>query len=347
MYTIAVAGHICLDATPLLGSSVDLVPGRLVEIGALSISPGGSVANTGGVLSALGARVVPFANIGEDDLGALLLGQLARLGLEAGKVTVTPGDSTSYSLVIEKPGTDRTLWHHTGANAHFDGSGVVLDKEDIFHLGYPPLLPALVVDGGRPLRDLLARARANGATTSVDLAVVDPTSQAGSMDWQAIFSTMAPHIDVLSPSFDDLTSAFHINAGFSVAMVDRLSDRLIEAGVAVVAISAGHHGLFIRTACKARLAESGHALSGVSSEWSNRRFHAAPVRVDGPVTTNGAGDATSAGLAFALAAGASLEEAADLACACSAAVMSGRRPTPNTIAEFFPALSHLFQRVVA
>ena len=54
---IAVAGHLCVDLTPTLAGAPSVAPGQLVEVGGLTITLGGSVANTGRGLAALGADV--------------------------------------------------------------------------------------------------------------------------------------------------------------------------------------------------------------------------------------------------------------------------------------------------
>ncbi|MDJ0336410.1 carbohydrate kinase family protein [Salinibacterium sp. G-O1] len=343
MHSIAVAGHLCLDIVPRLGESAELIPGQLIDVGPLSITPGGSVANTGGALASLGAKVTPFATIGDDELGELLLAKLDAQGFASPRVAVSGRMSTSYSLVFEKPGVDRTFWHHTGANEEFDGSSVELHGHEMLHVGYPPLLPGVVTDGGRPLHTLFARARSAGIATSLDLAVVDRTSAVGALDWNAILASAFSECDIASPSLDDLTSALHIDEPYSPALVDRLADRMLADGVAVVAISAGHHGLRVRTASADRLRAGGTVLSPLADTWADRDITLPALRVEHPVTTNGAGDASTAGLLFAISRGATPEQAAALAAASSAVTISGARPTPDAIATVDPSLARLFE----
>ena len=58
---IIVAGHICLDITPVFASGKTqplasvLTPGKLVQMKDVNISTGGAVANTGLALKVLGA----------------------------------------------------------------------------------------------------------------------------------------------------------------------------------------------------------------------------------------------------------------------------------------------------
>ncbi|HEY8591034.1 MAG TPA: PfkB family carbohydrate kinase, partial [Naasia sp.] len=234
---------------------------------------------------------------------------------------------------------DRTFWHHTGANDEFDGSGVDVAGVGLLHVGYPSLLPGLLVDGGRPLRVMLERARAAGVTTSLDLAVVDPGSPAGTHDWRSLLEGALAHCDVVSPSLEDLTSALQIKAGYSPGLVNELAEWMLAAGAAVVAISAGHHGVQVRTGSTERLQAGGAVLSGLAS-WAEREFLVPPRPVT-PRTTNGAGDASTAGLLFGLARSAEPALAGALAAACSAAVMIGERPTPRNVVRLDPALAPL------
>ncbi len=342
MHSIAVAGHLCLDITPRLVSAPVLDPGGLVAVGPLSIELGGCVANTGGALADLGADVTPFASVGNDELGAQLLSKLGDRGFAPPRLSMSPNSTTSYSLVIEAPDTDRTFWHHTGANDEFDGTHVDVDGYGLLHVGYPSLLPGMLVDGGTPLHSLLSRARAAGATTSLDLAVVDPNSPVGLLDWRRILATASAVCDIVSPSLDDLTSSLRMPSGYSPEVVANLADTMIADGVAVVAISAGVHGLFIRTASAQRLRQGGALLAPLAESWADRSLTVPPVWVEKPVTTNGAGDASTAGLLYAIARGASLEQAAALAATCSAVVISGRRTTPAAIIALDPSLVSLF-----
>ncbi len=339
MRRVTVAGHVCVDLRPALGSSASLDPGQLVEIGSLGITLGGPVGNTGGDLRRLGVAVSITTCVGDDALGRLLRAELEADPLLTGDVRVVAGSSTSYSLVVEPAGRDRTIWHHVGANAAFTGEGLDGTGCDLFHLGYPPLLPALLGDDGAPLRALLARVRAGGATTSLDLAVVDPGSPGAELDWPLILARACAETDVLSPSLDDLTSALAITEPWSTALVGRLADQVLGWGAAVVALSAGEHGLYVRTADRARLRAAGRALSPVADAWADRAFHVPPVRVDVPVTTNGAGDASTAGLLLGIAAGAGADDSARLAAACAAALVSGRGTTREAVLALAPDLA--------
>lgn len=337
--SIAVAGHLCLDITPLSAEGVRIDPGSLIEVGPLAITLGGSVANTGGALANLGAEVVPYATVGDDELGGVLLNKLATEGFSTPHLSVSPDLSTSYSVVIEQSGTDRTHWHHTGANADFDGSAVSTANHTLLHVGYPPLLPGLLDNHGQKLHDLFARARGEGLTTSVDLAVVDPHSGVGGLDWDSILSSIFAQSDIATPSLDDLTSALGIQDDYSPELVDHLADRLLADGVAVVAISSGKHGLRLRTSSQERLRNGGAVLAPLADTWADCALTLPALAVERPVTTNGAGDACTAGLLFGLSRGASPEHSAALAVTCSAVAIGGSPVTPAHVMSLNPTLS--------
>ena len=67
-----------------------------------------------------------MGDAGDDELGALLVALLRARGRETGQIRLLAERSTSYSLVFEPGGQDRSFWHHVGANAEFDGSAVDL-----------------------------------------------------------------------------------------------------------------------------------------------------------------------------------------------------------------------------
>src|SRR5438067_7732975 len=244
MGSVLVGGHVCVDLAPVLPAVPRTRPGELVEVGALAVRPGGCVANTGGGLAAPGAPVEAAGEAGDDELGDLLVRLLSFRGVDTGQLRRRPGRSTSYSLVLEPPGVDRSFWHHVGANAQCDGTDFDLTGVDLLHVGYPSLLPAMTADGGEPLVALFARARAAGITTSLDLAVVDPASPAARLNWSALLRRVLPLVDVLSPSVAEVRTTFRGPAPGP--------DELLDMGVAVLMLTSGPDGLELRTGSAAR-----------------------------------------------------------------------------------------------
>ncbi|MFC0463292.1 PfkB family carbohydrate kinase [Kineococcus gynurae] len=330
---VAVVGHLCVDLAPRLREAAVLEPGRLFDVGPLGVSLGGCVANTGSRLLELGVDAHLAATVGDDDLAEVVRAAALRSFGERVTLDVEPGAGTSYSVVVEPPGQDRTFWHHSGANDAFTGG--TLPPGDVVHVGYPSLLPGLLAKDGTPLLDLLRRASARGSTTSLDLAVVDEKSAAGQRDWADLFARVLPLVDVLSPSLDDLLSALRIDPGTTprLDLADELAGRLLGWGAAVAVVSAGAEGLVVRTAGRERLERAGSALAPRAEAWAGRRFRRPVIAPRRIVSTNGAGDAATAGLLAAVAAGADPETAALVAVTVAATVIAGDRVTPTLLED--------------
>lgn len=323
MLKVTVAGHICADLTPELPAGIGIVPGQLTNVGPLIIRPGGCVVNTGGDLAALGVDVTTSGVLGSDELGRIVLDHLDRHGIGTANIEVSTNAATSYSVVIEPPGMNRTFWHHVGANALFDGTSVSVNDTDLLHIGYPPLLPALLPDSGAALAALLRRARTADMTTSLDMAVVDANSPAGRADWHGLLKRILPLVDVFSPSLEDLRSSLGVQSIVDRDGLQRLARSLIDDGAAVVMISAGEDGVALCTAGAERFAHGGRVLADLTAQWCDVDLWMPALPVEQIKTTNGAGDAASAGLLYGLVAGCSAPQAARLAITVAAAKIQG------------------------
>jgi sugar/nucleoside kinase (ribokinase family) len=255
--------------------------------------------------------------VGADALGDLARTLLAAEGLDAGGLETDPAAATSYSIVVEAPGHDRSFWHHAGANDAYTGADLDLSGAEAVHVGYPSLLAAMRAGDGQRLVDLFARARDAGIRTSLDLAVVDPGSPAAATGWGDLLARVLPLTDVVSPSADDLRSiAASADPDWRTAGPAELAASLVALGAGVALVSDGAGGVDVAAAAPGG---NGGAV-GV-------RVHRDAPRV-AVVSTNGAGDATSAGFLAAVLRGAGPAEAADAAVAAGAAAVS-RGPSPT------------------
>ncbi|MGP1612493.1 MAG: carbohydrate kinase family protein [Catonella sp.] len=120
---IIVAGHICLDITPIfLNEEVKnlndiLTPGKLIEVGNADVHTGGCVANTGLALKILGADVTLIGKIGKDEFGEIILSILDKYDVKENMI-ISEKYSTSYSVVLAILGIDRIFLHNPGAKRH-------------------------------------------------------------------------------------------------------------------------------------------------------------------------------------------------------------------------------------
>ncbi|HET8977885.1 MAG TPA: PfkB family carbohydrate kinase [Solirubrobacteraceae bacterium] len=338
---VMVAGHVSLDVFPELYGPVRLAPGQLVVVGPAVMSTGGAVANVGVALHRLGTPVELCAKVGDDLFGTAVRDLLgARAPRLPDGIAVSPGEATSYTIVINPPGEDRSFLHCPGANETFSARDVGYDRLNgvrLFHFGYPPLMPVMFADRGAQLRTMFARVQRSGVATSLDLCEPDPESAAGNVDWPDLLTEVLPFVDVFAPSIDELLFMFdrpahdRLRAGAPLATVldrDRLGglgETLTAMGAAVVAIKLADQGLYLRTA--RRVEDLGARLGLDAGAWAAREVFSpcfAPRVLRG---TTGSGDATIAGLLASLLRGAGPAEAATAATAVGACSVEGVDPT--------------------
>lgn len=319
MAGVAVVGHLTVDITPQLPGPPVLRPGVLAQVGPAAVALGGAVGNTGRVLAVLGVPVVGTAAIGGDDFGRIVIDRFA--GLAGFEFRPQLCDrATGYTIVVEPPATDRTFWHHPGANAALRLDEVGLDGLDLVHFGYPSLMPGVCADQGAGLAGFLARAAGAGLVTSLDLAWVDPRSEAAAVDWPAFLRAALPSVDVLTPSYDDLASPLGLDASWDPSRGRALVEELLGWGAGVVMLSAGEHGVLLGVAGRDRLGRLAR-YGGDLSAWAGARLALPPAPVRRVATTVGAGDAATAGLLAALRRGRGPQDALRFATQVAAAVI--------------------------
>jgi len=305
---VVVAGHICLDVIPTFTPETRqaLRPGTLVTVGPAQLSPGGTVANVGLALLRLGCRPRLVGKVGNDLFGAALLELLrSHDGQITAGMRITPGEITSYSVVVAPPGADRTFLHCPGANDRFGAADLALDWRGVraLHFGYPPLMARIAANDGAELALLLADARAHGVTTTLDMAWPDPESVGRRIDWVALLRHCLPQVDVFLPSAEELV--FMLDGGDPVAawtlpQIDILTERCLQLGAAVVAVKLGDQGLYLRvTVDQNRLETAGALLAGHAGSWRGRQLWV-PCFAATVAGTTGAGDATIAGFLLAV-----------------------------------------------
>ncbi len=325
---MVVVGHVCLDVIPRLWADPRrraLQPGALDLIGPATLAVGGSVGNTGVALRRLGLRPHLVARVGDDPFGGVLTGLLrARVPGRDLHLVAVPGGRTSYSLVFNLPGRDRSIQHFSGVNDTFVADDVpehVLEGADLLHVGYPPLMAAMIDDDGRELRRLLGRARTGGAVTSLDMASANLEPGEIQVSWRRLLERVLPEVDVFLPS---LGEAVHLlgrrlrrgsDGAPALGSVARLTEEMVSMGVAVAGIKLGEHGLYIRTADAARLATG---CGRLAPDWADRELYSTVFETE-VAGTAGAGDTTIAGFLFGLLAGMAPGDAITAACAVGGA----------------------------
>ena len=319
---VVVAGHICLDIIPNLGSVpagkfLDLFkPGLMIQIGPPTLSSGGPVSNTGLALHILGMNTRLMGKIGDDMYGHAVLQILEKFGTKLSKdMIIDPSVTTSYTIIISPPGIDRMFLHHSGANNTFCSEDVqydVVEQADIFHFGYPPVMKRIIAQDGEELTKIFQRAKTSGVTTSLDMCFPDPGSEGGLADWRKILSQTLPFVDIFSPSIEEILFSLcretynkMIQAGgkfldrITPALLQDISQELMEMGAKIVLLKLGDRGLYLRTTKLVHLHRLGKGKPEPILEWENQELWTPCFEVD-VVGTTGSGDATIAGFLSAI-----------------------------------------------
>lgn len=316
-----IAGHLCLDIIPTLppGDLSELViPGKVVEVGPVTLEAGGVTANTGRALQRLGIATRLLGKVGDDAFGRIILdlvGQEDRVLVE--DMIVAPEEASSYTIVLSPPGTDRFFMHCGGANHSFSADDVPYDRlrdARLFHFGYPPYMWRMYERGGAELERMYRQAKAMGVITGLDLALPDPQGPSGQADWRGILSRTLPHVDLFLPSLDEL--AFMLRPGLNErdlqddTLIPALAEDALAMGAGVVVIKLGDRGLYVRTAANLPFAPD--------ESWRARELWAPVFRAEPLVGTTGSGDTTIAGFLAGFLRGQPLEAALTSAVAVGA-----------------------------
>jgi len=345
---IVVAGHICLDIIPgwKVGSIKTIVPGHILEMSGLKLSTGGAVANTGLTLKKLGINTTLLGKIGSDAFGKVILEILQKEDKTlVENMIISKDEISSYTIVLNPPDTDRVFLHYPGPNHTFDANDIPYEKIKggcLFHFGYPPLMQKFYENDGKELVKMFQRIGKMNMSTSLDMAMPDPESPAGKIDWCKFFKNVLPVVDIFMPSIDELLYMLNSDKFYKILekkeridalLLDQIAGQLIDYGAKVVAIKLGDQGLYLRSV---RTEKSNLSRIINPSDWNDRQL-LSPCFVTEVKGTTGTGDATIAGFLAQLIGGEEPENCMSLATAVGACCVEavdatgGIRPLPEVV----------------
>jgi len=340
-----VAGYFCLDIAPNLdhlpaGQFRTLFqPGRLLQVGEAKFSGGGVVSNTGLVLHRLGIPTHFNTKVGSDPFGRALCEIVAEQDRDLLKgIQIDESESTSYTLIFDPPGIDRSFINYTGTNDTFSLGDVdfnIIANAHLFHFGYPPGMRQFYLNDGNDLITLYKKVKSIGTTTSLDTSLPDPTREGGRINWKLLLQRTLPHVDIFQPSIEELLFMMHPNTYEALAkspggviaavtpnLLTDLSNELLDLGVNIVLIKLGHRGAYLRTGDKPALQKMGRAAPQDLSSWKNQELWAPCFKVDVAGTT-GSGDATIASFLSAILRNTPVQQALTMAVAVGACSVEG------------------------
>jgi len=346
MKKVIVAGHICLDITPALQAagkktiSDILLPGKLIETKGVSVSTGGAVANTGLAMKFFGADVRLMGKVGNDEFGEMICNILKRH--DAGQdLILAENETSSYTVVIAVPGIDRIFLHCPGTNNTFSSSDIpeeLLSEAALIHFGYPSIMKGMYEKDGEESVRLFEKARNRGCATSLDLAAVDPDSEAGRADWEKIIRRLIPLTDFFVPSIEELCymldrerfESWQERAGgrdiTEILDTERdirpLADMCMDMGCRVLLLKCGAAGLYYRTGSAAVLSDIPDRLGLDTGAWADKEGFEGSYEPERILSGTGAGDTCIAAFLTAMLEGDAPSECIRLAAATGACCVS-------------------------
>lgn len=319
-----VAGHMCMDITPeFLNAPISRFdqifgPGLVVDVGEAIFKPGGCVSNTGLAMNFFGADVTLMGRINEDNLGSMLLDEYKKSGAKLA-IKIDHDHPSGYTIVLSPRGLDRMFLHNPGTNSYTNNDDFdkdIIREADLFHFGYPTLMPQYLKDDCGELIELFKMVKEAKTISSMDLTMPNHDSDIKNLDWDGIFRKVLPFVDVFLPSFEEIQYILDqekyfdlykkADGGDMAGLIDiekdvkPLAEKLIEYGSAIVLIKCGPRGMYLRTADKNRLSDLNEILNLDLEKWADISIKQDSFVADRVLAATGAGDTSIGGFLYSL-----------------------------------------------
>lgn len=333
-YDAVIAGYLCVDIVPEFKKNESVTsisnlfkPGKLIEMDGLDFSIGGVVANTGMAMKKFNKKVFLNGLIGNDFIGEIVCGWLDKYNLSEG-IKITEKAGTASGIVIAPSGIDRIFLESPGCSKVFDINFIdfeAISQSRLFHFGYPPLLRQFYLDSGNQLVSMFSRIQEMGVVTSLDFSLPDTQSESGKQDWPHIMQRILPYTDIFVPSLEEVLQimmpgeyARILSAAGNSEIIDlipigvirEIGKKIIDSGVKILLIKAGHRGIYLLTGDISPLNRTSD-FSLPENDWNHRELwcNAYPADPDRVKNATGAGDTAAAAFLTAILNGETSESA--------------------------------------
>lgn len=277
----------------ILGRPVSGIPeGQgIALLDEIRMTVAGTAAGTAIDMARLGLNVATVGVIGDDELGHWLELKMRTEGVNTSGLTVDPTKPTSATMLPIRPNGQRPALHVKGANTTLSLDQIdwdLIEAADWVHIGGTCLLDNF---DGEPTAEVLRRARAAGATTSLDMLGM-PDS-----DFDKLFGPVLPLLDWFLPNDDDARMVSgRQDLGEALAWLN-------DSGVGATVVTLGGEGASYTPVGGAEIRVSAYDIDVVD--------------------TTGCGDAFSAGFIAGMVEGRDIVEAMEIGVASGSMVATG------------------------
>jgi ribokinase len=249
-----------------------------------------------------GFEVLPIGRVGDDEVGAVLLDEMAQAGLDVRYVRAAPGTQTLYSFCFIYPdGSGGNLTTDDSACNRVEAASVdeaLPEFERYTGMGLVLAAPEVPMAARRRLLELGTQYGFFRAASFVSAEMAE-----------AVETGLLEKVDLLAVNLDEAAAAVRLDPGSAdpEAIVSAAAEKLsaIHAGM-ILSITAGKRG---------------------SWSWDGAALVHIPIFPVEAVSTAGAGDAHLAGMIAGLGAGLELAQAQELATLVAALSVT----SPHTI----------------
>ncbi len=311
-----IAGYICLEVSPdssttpvedfkhILQAESTILQGK-----GITYAAGGVVSNVGLSLHRMGIPVTMIGKIGNDQNGNALQNILAcELASPENDLAIDLTLPTGVTL-INPPNFSPSLIHHPGVNNTFYASDIprrVLESGDLFHFGSPALMRSIYRCDGAEMVSILIKARKAGLSASLDVSMIEETSEAGQINWVEFLANTLPLTDIFTTNFENLLflldrstyEQFYknsdVNQEATPELLSKLAQLVLNEGVKAIFVQLGNRGIYLKTAPAERWKKAGRALESLNNHWYDREIWA-PSFKSNVNSTTGVDEAAVAG----------------------------------------------------
>lgn len=228
---------LCIGLTTLdiVGRPIDAVPAKggtqLIE--GIAVIPAGTAAGTALVAARLGVSTALSSAVGGDGAGRFVRAELNAAGVDTHLLATLPERRTSTTILAIRSDGERPNFHALGASMFADVTPALVDAARSAKFVHWAGVGGFKLDGG-PGAQLLAQAKAAGATITCDLIGPGPRTMAE-------LARLLPHVDCFMPNMDEALFLAETDAPHDAAR------RFLRMGAKASIFKWGARGAFVAT----------------------------------------------------------------------------------------------------